>query len=210
MRQTTEPVKGGIKNICGLKRVLVNPRECRQPKEDEMRQSSTVWIAFLILAFIHTSALAGITLSNSVICSGVGEPAGGTKSAWCTVGQAAVGTMRGSTYNTESGFWFQPTCIMAGVDDPEDGAAASYSLGANLPNPFRLLTAIRFSVPRRSHVSLKLYDVTGREVRIILDGDVEAGQHVVNLNAMGLASGVYFCQMVSGRFAESKKMLLLE
>jgi hypothetical protein len=59
-------------------------------------------------------------------------------------------------------------------------------------------------------VSLRVYDVRGKEVLTLLDGEVGPGYQTYAFDGAGLASGVYFCQMVSGRFSEARKMVILK
>ncbi len=88
------------------------------------------------------------------------------------------------------------------------------SLLQNHPNPFNPLTTIRFSLARPGHVSLVIYDVTGRRVRTFLDGYREAGAHTVmwdgtNDRGEAAASGVYFYRLKAAGFEETRKMVLL-
>lgn len=80
----------------------------------------------------------------------------------------------------------------------------------NYPNPFNPSTEIRFALPEASHVSLVVYDVTGREVVRLVDGRMEAGTHRVTFDASSLASGLYLYRMVAGTFVQHGKMLLLK
>ena len=72
------------------------------------------------------------------------------------------------------------------------------------------MTSFRFAVPKDARVTVKLYNVTGREVRTLADDEFEPGRHTAVLDATGLSSGVYFCRMVSGRFVETRKLVLLK
>ena len=175
-----------------------------------MKAICTIWMVLLMASVLHLPAEAQMTLSNSVICTGAGEPANATSSLWCTVGQPAVGTMGDSTYSTGTGFWYQPDCTFAGMEGLGGEALTRCWFGPSSPNPFKTATTIRFSVPGRCHVSLKVYDVTGRQVRALLVGEVGPGHHSVDFDATGLASGLYFCRMVTGRFAETRKLVLLK
>ncbi len=66
----------------------------------------------------------------------------------------------------------------------------------NYPNPFNPTTTIRFSLPQRSHVMLKVFDVLGREISILVNDEVDAGEHSVQFNAKQLPSGIYFYRLV--------------
>ncbi len=84
---------------------------------------------------------------------------------------------------------------------------ADFKLCANFPNPFNPSTIIVFYLPQNEHVSLKVFDVTGRAIETLVEGEVPAGEHRLHWSATGLASGVYICRMQAGNFSETIKML---
>jgi hypothetical protein len=84
---------------------------------------------------------------------------------------------------------------------------SAFQLCSNFPNPFNPSTMIVFSVPRSEYVTLKVYEITGREVETLIDGEVPAGEHRLQWSAEGLASGVYLCRMTSKDFSQSIKMI---
>ena len=86
----------------------------------------------------------------------------------------------------------------------------SYALAQNYPNPFNPTTAITYSIPQNTFVTLKVYDVIGREVAELVNGEVEAGVHNVNFNGYDLTSGVYFYTIKAGNFSETKKLMLMK
>jgi hypothetical protein len=163
-------------------------------------------VAFLLLAALALGAGA-YSIDRSVIGCGGGSGSGTSYSVLGTAGQSAVGTTSGGSYLKEIGFWYTPGWLLTGV--PES-APLAFKLGQNTPNPFNPVTKISYSVPARSRVSLVLYSVDGRVVRTLVDEEKEPGVHRVTLNAAGLASGVYFCRMVSGGFVQTRKMVLLK
>jgi photosystem II stability/assembly factor-like uncharacterized protein len=85
-----------------------------------------------------------------------------------------------------------------------------FHLEQNYPNPFNLETTIRYNVPKTGHVQIKLYDVHGRVVRILVDESQSLGSHEVALEATGLASGLYFYQATMGGYGKTRKMILLK
>lgn len=86
----------------------------------------------------------------------------------------------------------------------------SYVLRQNHPNPFNPSTRIEYAVPTSGNVSLRVFDMLGREVAILVDGMVEAGWYTVNFNAQNLASGVYLYRLESRGFAQTLKMVVLK
>ena len=85
-----------------------------------------------------------------------------------------------------------------------------YALGQNYPNPFNPTTKIEYYIPRSGNVKLTVYDLTGREVAVLVDENKNPGIYSVNFNASLLSSGVYFYKIVSGTFTDVKKMVLLK
>jgi hypothetical protein len=86
----------------------------------------------------------------------------------------------------------------------------SFSLEQNYPNPFNGTTQIEFTLPVTQQVSLRLYDVLGREVAVLMNEIQTAGQHRLSFDATGLASGVYVCRLEAGTVAQTRKMVLVK
>ena len=87
---------------------------------------------------------------------------------------------------------------------------STYSLFQNYPNPFNPTTTISFSTPERGRLSLKVFDILGREVATLANGQMEAGVHQVSFDASKLSSGVYFYRLTAGSFVSTKKLVLLK
>ncbi len=87
---------------------------------------------------------------------------------------------------------------------------AESSLEQNYPNPFNPSTEINFSLPQTTNVTLKVYDIMGREVATLIEEQYEAGKHSVIFNAASLSSGVYYYIIVTENFIQTKKMILLK
>ncbi len=86
----------------------------------------------------------------------------------------------------------------------------SFELHQNYPNPFNPKTNINFSTPKNSFVTLKVYDLTGKEIAILVNEDLNAGVYSFDFNAADLASGVYFYKLTAGDYSDVKKMTLLK
>ncbi len=84
-----------------------------------------------------------------------------------------------------------------------------FRLEQNYPNPFNPTTTISFSIPTKSFVTLKVYDALGKEVAVLVSGELLAGTYSRQWNASGLPSGVYFYTLQAGSLSETKKLILL-
>ena len=95
-------------------------------------------------------------------------------------------------------------------DVNENNIVSQFELHQNYPNPFNPNTNIRYQIPERSFITLKVFDVLGNEVASLLNEEREAGNYESTFNAEGLGSGVYFYQIKSGTYYETKKMILIK
>ncbi|MBI5471613.1 MAG: T9SS type A sorting domain-containing protein [Ignavibacteriae bacterium] len=95
------------------------------------------------------------------------------------------------------------------VEEVGGALPQEYILKQNYPNPFNPTTTIEFSVLKSGHISLKVYDVLGKEVATLVDEEREPGNFKVTFDASTLTSGTYFYTLRSGGFAETKKMLIV-
>jgi hypothetical protein len=86
----------------------------------------------------------------------------------------------------------------------------SFQLMQNYPNPFNPTTVISFQLATKSRVTLKVYDILGREVETLVDGALDTGLHQVSFDASRFASGVYFYRIQAGSFTATKKLMLLK
>lgn len=88
-------------------------------------------------------------------------------------------------------------------------APQEFTLAQNYPNPFNPSTMIEFSLPRQSRVTLKIYDVLGREIETLIDENKQQGRYRVTFKGLNYASGVYFYRLQSGRQSLVRKMILI-
>ncbi|GJQ62745.1 MAG: hypothetical protein SCALA702_17980 [Melioribacteraceae bacterium] len=101
--------------------------------------------------------------------------------------------------------------IPVGVEDSENvDQEFSFSLGDNYPNPFNPTTTITFSIPEVQKVSLKVYNILGKELVILIDETLSAGEHNIKFNGTNLSSGIYFYQLVTPENSITKKMILVK
>lgn len=85
-----------------------------------------------------------------------------------------------------------------------------YKLEQNYPNPFNPETIVQYSVPIEDHISLKVYDLLGREVVTLFEGNRKKGKYQEKLNGSNLTSGVYIYRFETSNFMDTKKMLLIK
>jgi hypothetical protein len=191
----------------GVPRVVHVRKERR--RAEAMRRAAFMLIVCLCVLAVGLSAGADYSIPQHVVGSGGGETSGPNHRLVGTVGQAAIGIVSGPSNIHEIGFWYQPGWILTDVEEG-DALPTRYWLGQNQPNPFNPVTTIRFALPNPGHVTMKLYDVAGREVRTLVDEELPAGWHRTVLEASKLASGIYFCRMTAGEFVDARKLLLLK
>jgi uncharacterized delta-60 repeat protein len=91
-----------------------------------------------------------------------------------------------------------------------NNAPPEFKLNDNFPNPFNPTTNIEFIIPSSSLVKLAVYDMLGREVQTLVNGQLNAGTHNAQWNASSYPSGVFFYRITAGNFTETKKMILVK
>jgi photosystem II stability/assembly factor-like uncharacterized protein len=111
---------------------------------------------------------------------------------------------------TEAGLFKTVSLVPTSIHPVNESIARpDFSLAQNYPNPFNPSTTISFYLKSRTFVSLKIFDIMGREVASIISQELSAGNHTRNWNAEGLPSGAYFYRLQAGSFTESKRLSLL-
>ena len=85
-----------------------------------------------------------------------------------------------------------------------------FSLGRAYPNPFNPTTTLNFTLPIEVELSITVYNLQGREVSTLIDGNMNAGYHSVVWNADSHSSGVYFVKMVAGNYVNTQKLMLVK
>jgi hypothetical protein len=106
-------------------------------------------------------------------------------------------------------YWDRFLAVVS-VNNNRNEMPSSYYLGQNYPNPFNPVTKIEFTLPKDDFVTIKVFDILGREVAELVSKNMKAGSYEVTLDASRLSTGVYFYRMQTGRFAETKKMILVK
>jgi ligand-binding sensor domain-containing protein len=115
----------------------------------------------------------------------------------------------GDIFAETDGGLFQSVQSTTSVRGLSPDAPMSFSLGQNYPNPFNPSTKIGFMIHVSGFTTLKVYDVLGREVRTLVNENLQPGSYETTFDATGLASGVYFYRLHAGQFVEMKKLVVL-
>jgi hypothetical protein len=129
---------------------------------------------------------------------------------------AKVSYIRGMLDYTNGNYKLEPRkdddfgTIVTGVFMEANSTPKKFTLEQNFPNPFNPSTTIRYSVPARSNVTLKIYNILGQQVESLINMEQGVGSYVIQYNASRLATGVYFYELRAGDYRDIKKMLLLK
>lgn len=111
----------------------------------------------------------------------------------------------------KGGVWKRPLSqVITGIKSSGGGIPLSFVLYQNYPNPFNPSTVISYRLPANTVVTLKVFDVLGRDVATLVHRRQRAGIHYVHFNASDLPSGVYFYRLQAGNYIDTKKLLLLK
>ena len=121
--------------------------------------------------------------------------------------RGAFGTSNWTSFWTQ----FNPQNYnVIGISQLSSAVPDKFTLNQNYPNPFNPSTKINFALSKSGFVSLKIFDVTGKEVADMVNQNLNTGTYEFNFNAAGLTSGVYFYTLKANNISDTKKMLLLK
>jgi hypothetical protein len=107
------------------------------------------------------------------------------------------------------GIQFNNQAITA-VNEEITGIPKKFALHQNYPNPFNPTTTIKYDLAKESFVKITVYDILGKQVQTLVNEQKKAGSYALEINASGLASGVYFYKIEAGTFVATKKMMLIK
>ncbi len=133
----------------------------------------------------------GATFYDIAVVNG----ANGCRTGWAVGVAGALAKMTGSA---------------VGISGYNSEVPSSYNLKQNYPNPFNPSTNIEFALPQSGNISLKVYDLSGKEVANLVDGFKSAGSYIVSFNASSLPSGAYFYRLTTANFSETRRMMLVK
>jgi hypothetical protein len=110
----------------------------------------------------------------------------------------------------QGGFLSTASSVLTSLDETGYSRPNVFGLMQNYPNPFNPFTVIRYSLPLKSHVTLRIYNLIGQEVATLVDEIQDAGFKQVEWNASQLPSGLYVYRLTAGDFTDAKKLLLVK
>jgi hypothetical protein len=151
-------------------------------------------------------------MRSAITTSGAGRATVGGMGLRGVVGVPGAGRSGAGTIvlTGGSGDWQKIGGGATSADRPADALVPSESkLLQNYPNPFNPSTVIAYTISRSDHVSLRVYDLLGREVANLVDEVQSPGDHAVRFEAANLASGVYLYRLESGKTSFTRRLILL-
>ncbi len=101
------------------------------------------------------------------------------------------------------------TSFLTGIKD-KSNLPKEFRLSQNFPNPFNPVTTIDYQIPKKSFVTIKVFDILGNQVSLLVNKDENAGKYAVSFDASELSSGVYFYSIDAGSFEQTKKLIVLK
>ena len=99
---------------------------------------------------------------------------------------------------------------VTGINNVQSKLPDQFILYQNFPNPFNPVTTIRFTIPKSVNTQLKVFNILGQEIEVLIDEHLKPGQYKTTWNAAHHASGVYFYQLKAGNFISVKKLVVLK
>jgi hypothetical protein len=112
--------------------------------------------------------------------------------------------------NTQWSVTNPPPCVIVGIKEAGSNLPTVFKLYDNYPNPFNPVTTIKYDIPKATHVKLTIFDMLGREVKVLFDGQRSPGYYEIQWDATNFASGAYFYKLESEYFTDIKKMILIK
>jgi len=163
---------------------------------------NNMWNSYFQNNFTYNSNNDMVFASNEIFSSAIDKY---TETAF------SFSDVQGNLYNLQGvrieGFY----SIITGIDEAYEYIPSDYYLSQNYPNPFNPTTTIKFGLPERGFVDLRVYNILGQEVARLVNKELAPGYHEVNFGQNNIASGIYIYRIdVKGKFNSVKKMLMIK
>ncbi len=165
----------------------------------------------LILAFMAAGSVAvaqTYTMPRQVVASGATDATNAQYRLRGTVGQSVIGWTNNAQNKVEQGFWHKLGAN--GVEISKNEMPGDFNLYQNFPNPFNPTTDIRFTLPSRQHVTLRVFSSTGNLVKVLVDDNLSAGDYTVKFMANDLPTGTYLYSLEASGHVMTKRMILIK
>lgn len=199
-----------------MKEALMTGKQNSKPESDDIHRFAMIMrmlaVAVVILLVMCDRGHAQTKIVWSAFSSGTTIQSDKGTNIVSILGDPFFGSGSAGSIVLTTGFgpFILDKGVVSEISNSIPGVPVVYSLSQNYPNPFNPSTTIAFTLPSRSFVTLKIFDLIGRETATILSGELEAGKHTRQWNAQGFPSGMYVCRLEAGGFVDMKKLLLLK
>jgi hypothetical protein len=163
--------------------------------------------------YLARSTDGGETFTNYLVSSSPFYPNGGTFFGDYNCITAYGGKIRPiwtRLVSSALSVWTAIIDFPTGVEESKTEIPKEYSLEQNYPNPFNPSTSIKYSIPEKGYVELKVYDILGNEVTTLAKGNINPGSYEIVFSGENLAGGIYFYKLITEKYSETKKMLLVK
>ena len=171
----------------------------------------TFFLVVTLLACMITPGLfAQHNIKQSTFGNGGGVFSNGNYQMAVTVGQTVTGSGSNAMYKTQAGVWFQLGGYLTSVEQIADNMPTEFRLDQNYPNPFNPTTTITFAVPKQALVTIKLYNMLGREIASLVNEELPIGIHKFVFDAEELPTGIYLYRMHADDFMRVRKLMLVK
>jgi len=182
-------------------------------------------IIIFIFLFIWSTVFAQYNINRKVLANGGAETQNSSYKLNGTVGQSLIGFGSNSVQQNNSGFWYQVNSLITAVELTTDNLPNEFRLYQNYPNPFNPSTTIKYQIPVQVRnyknavtlsgveellVTLKIYNILGKEIASLVNKQQKPGIYEVKFNAEKLSSGMYIYRIQTNGFIQCKKLMLLK
>jgi hypothetical protein len=163
-----------------------------------------------------TGAKLSIIIGSKNVTSSLAVPSTGGWQVWTDItipriqlaaGETIMRVTAAGEYANINYIDFIPSVSVDVADDIKT-VPSEFRLEQNYPNPFNPVTSFKYGIPTGGHVTLKIYDILGREISALVNEEKSAGEYNIQFDASSLASGVYYYQLKCNENISTKKMIL--
>jgi Secretion system C-terminal sorting domain len=178
--------------------------------EGNMKKNKSALIIIAVVLYCLPAMPQSSKIMWSGFASGFGNSGNPTSILMNSWGESFSGSAQNSSSRIIAGFLTFRETHLTGVKNEQSIVPKVWKLEQNYPNPFNPSTTIKYQVPKPGYVSLKIYDILGREILTLVNENKTAGYFEARFNAVRFPSGVYIYQLRSKEYSSDKKMILLK